>query len=145
MTGNSANTIGLLYPGDMAAAVAAVMRVQVLGPMPGRASAMKLLLSALSKGVCALFAETALVARRHDLLPELIDAATRIYPGVMTLVERLLPTYAQHAARRADEMRAVEQTASAAGIDPCVLAAVRELHQRLAAIAFDPSDLSLSS
>jgi L-threonate 2-dehydrogenase len=145
LTGRATLFVSGARAGEIAAIFAPVMRVQVLGPVPGRASAMKMLLSALSKGICALFAETALIARRHDLLPELTEAATRIYPGIMTLVERMLPTYAQHAARRADEMRAVEQTAAAAAVEPCVLASVRELHERLASIGFDASDVSLSS
>ena len=40
------------------------VRVRLLGHEFGRASAMKMLLSGLSKGVCALFAETALTAAR---------------------------------------------------------------------------------
>jgi hypothetical protein len=49
----------------------------------------------------------------------------------------MLPTYAQHAARRATEMREVEQTAQSAGVDPCVLAAVRQFHDLLAAAPLD--------
>jgi 3-hydroxyisobutyrate dehydrogenase-like beta-hydroxyacid dehydrogenase len=114
-------------------------RVQVLGAEPGNASAMKMLLSGLSKGICALYTELALAARSQGMVDEFNRAAAQIYPGVMTLVERMLPTYAQHAARRATETREVEETAKAVGVDPRVLTAVRELHDLLAAVPFGGS------
>jgi 3-hydroxyisobutyrate dehydrogenase-like beta-hydroxyacid dehydrogenase len=118
------------------------IQVRQLGEQPGRASAMKMLLSGLSKGVCALFVETALTAHRHGMLFEMADSYTRIYPGIMALVDRMLPTYAQHAARRADETRELEQTAQAAGLEPCVLAAVRQVHELLAGVDFAASGQS---
>jgi 3-hydroxyisobutyrate dehydrogenase-like beta-hydroxyacid dehydrogenase len=122
---------------ELAALVGDAMRVQVVGDEPGRASAMKMLLSGLSKGLCALFTETALVADRQGLLPDMIEAYRRIYPGVMTVVDRMLPTYDRHAARRATETREVEETARAAGVEPLVLTAVRELHEQIARVTFD--------
>lgn len=122
---------------DVAVLIGDAMRVQVVGDQPGRASAMKMLLSGLSKGLCGLFAETALVADRQGLLSEMIDAYRRIYPGVMTVVDRMLPTYAQHAGRRATETREVEETARAAGVEPLMLAAVRDLHEQIASVTFD--------
>jgi 3-hydroxyisobutyrate dehydrogenase-like beta-hydroxyacid dehydrogenase len=113
------------------------MRVRLLGDAYGRASAMKMLLSGLSKGVCALFAETALTAERRGMLREMIEAYTAIYPGIMTLVQRMFPTYAQHAPRRATEMRELEETVRASRIEPCTLAGARELHEQLASISFD--------
>lgn len=135
-------TGGTLYlsgarAGEVAALFGGAVRTKVLGDDAGRASAMKMLLAGLSKGVCALFAELALVARHHDLLPELTEASAQIYPGIWALVERMLPTYALHAGRRAGEMRELEDTARGAGIEPCVVAAVRELHETLAGASFD--------
>lgn len=109
------------------------VRVRNLGARNGVAKAMKMLLSGLSKGVCALFVETALTARQMGMLPEMMGAYESIYPGVMQLVERMLPTYAEHAARRAQEMAEMEQTVRSAGVTPLVLGAVRLLHERLAA------------
>src|SRR5205085_2458241 len=106
---------------------------------PGNASAMKMLLSGLSKGICALYTELAFAARNQGMLAEFNQAAGEIYPGVMTLVDRMLPTYAQHAARRATETREVEETAISAGVDPRVLTAVRELHDLLATVHFGGS------
>ena len=114
------------------------MRVRVLGPEPGRASAMKMLLSGLSKGICALYLELALVAQRSGILPEMSEATAMIYPGVFALADRMIPTYGRHAARRATEMGELESTARAAGLDPCVIDSLRRLHDALAEVPFDP-------
>src|SRR5262249_10659571 len=78
-----------LRAGDVADCFGTAMKVQQLGDRPGRASAMKMLLSGLSKGVCALFVETALTAHHHGMLSEMIESYSRIYPGVMGIVERM--------------------------------------------------------
>jgi 3-hydroxyisobutyrate dehydrogenase-like beta-hydroxyacid dehydrogenase len=133
---NLTTTATLYLSGPRAAEVASLvgedMRVKLLGDQPGRASAMKMLLSGLSKGVCALFVETALVAERQGMLAEMTEAYAQIYPGVTAVVERMLPTYPQHAGRRAAEMAELEQTALASGLEPCVLAAVARVHEMLA-------------
>lgn len=130
---------------EVAALVGDAMRVELLGDVPGRAKAMKMLLSGLSKGLCALFVEAALTAHRHAMLPEMIEAYTRIYPGVMAVVDRMLPTYDRHAGRRADEMRELEQTARSAGLDPIVLTAVRALHEDMAAALRSGADAAGAS
>lgn len=128
----------LFLSGGRAAQVAALFQptvhVRVLGAEPGRASAMKMLLGGLSKGLCGLYAELALLAERRGMLGEMIEESTRIYPGLMLVVDRMLPTYMQHAGRRATEMNEVEQTARATGMQPCVIEAVRRLHEELAAL-----------
>ncbi len=78
------------------------MHVQVLGDGPGAASAMKMALGGLAKGLCALFAEVALLADRHEMLGQMLDATARIYPGVFEVVERMLPTYTAHARAASD-------------------------------------------
>lgn len=120
--------------GEVAGLFAPAVQVRELGDEIGRASAMKMLLGGLSKGVCALFAELALLAERREMLDEMIEESSRIYPGLMQLVERMLPTYAQHAGRRATEMSEVDQTERATGMQPCVIDAVRQLHEELATI-----------
>jgi 3-hydroxyisobutyrate dehydrogenase-like beta-hydroxyacid dehydrogenase len=124
LSGGRADDVARLFEG--------AMRVRVLGDQPGKASAMKMLLSGLSKGVCALVTELALVAEGRQMLPEMIEAMAQSYPGIWALVERMLPTYPKHAGRRADEMRELEQTAKASGIEPCVVAAVAGMHDMLA-------------
>jgi 3-hydroxyisobutyrate dehydrogenase-like beta-hydroxyacid dehydrogenase len=123
--------------GDVAALFEGAMRVRVLGDEAGKASAMKMLLSGLSKGVCALVTELALVADGRQILPEMAEAMSEIYPGIWALVERMLPTYPRHAARRATEMAELEQTARSAGFEPCIITAVRNVHDALAEVSFD--------
>jgi 3-hydroxyisobutyrate dehydrogenase-like beta-hydroxyacid dehydrogenase len=117
---------------DVAELFEGVTRVRVLGGEVGRASAMKMVLSGVSKGVCALYVELALLARGLGVDGAFADECGRIYPGIAALVERMLPTYARHAERRATEMAAVEQTARSAGLEPIVLTAVRRLHEEWA-------------
>ncbi|HEY7118508.1 MAG TPA: NAD(P)-binding domain-containing protein [Tepidisphaeraceae bacterium] len=118
--------------GEVAAAFDGAMRVQVMGTEAGQASAMKMLLSGLSKGVCALFLELALTAERRGMLPQMIESAGRIYPGIWEVAQRMLPTYRLHAGRRASEMAEVEAMLRSDGIEACVIAAVRHLHEMLA-------------
>jgi 3-hydroxyisobutyrate dehydrogenase-like beta-hydroxyacid dehydrogenase len=123
---------GILYlSGPAAARVAGLfegkLRVQVLGEAPGQASALRMLLSGLTKGVIALFVEMALAGRRAGILDRLVAAYRANYPGVMEVVDRILPTYPRHAARRGQEMVEVERTLSALGLRPTVAAGVREL------------------
>lgn len=130
-------TGGTLYlsgrrAGDVARLFEGAMRVRVLGDEAGKASAMKMLLSGLSKGVCALVTELALLAEGRQMLPDMAEAMAEIYPGIWAVVERMLPTYSKHSARRADEMRELERTAQAAGLEPCVIGAVARLHEMIA-------------
>jgi 3-hydroxyisobutyrate dehydrogenase-like beta-hydroxyacid dehydrogenase len=123
---------GVLYlSGPRASQVADVLgrslRVKVMGDVPGKASAMKSLLAGLNKGLVALFLEMSLLARESDLLNELLEAYREQYPGVMEVVERLLPTYPQHAGRRGQEMRELERTMQALDLQPCVVRGAREV------------------
>jgi 3-hydroxyisobutyrate dehydrogenase-like beta-hydroxyacid dehydrogenase len=124
LSGSRANEVAELFN--------AHLRVKLLGSEVGRASSMKMLLAGVSKGVCALFAELSLQAHRQGMLDELLAETSHIYPDIAALTNRMLPTYAQHAARRATEMQELEQTARSAGSEPCVIAAVREFHELLA-------------
>jgi 3-hydroxyisobutyrate dehydrogenase-like beta-hydroxyacid dehydrogenase len=111
-----------------------IMRVKVVGDEPGQASALKMVLSCLPKGLIGLFSETMLFAREMGLLDEAIDTCNEFYPGVMEAVKRMLPTYPQHAARRCEELREVEETMSLKGVPPRVIGAVREVTSSLAEI-----------
>jgi 3-hydroxyisobutyrate dehydrogenase-like beta-hydroxyacid dehydrogenase len=110
------------------------LQVRLLGQKPGQASAFKMLISGLAKGVVAVFLEMGLAGRRAGLLAELLACYREAYPGIMALVERMLPTYPQHAARRAEELGEVEQTLTALGLQPCLVPAARELTARLASL-----------
>jgi 3-hydroxyisobutyrate dehydrogenase-like beta-hydroxyacid dehydrogenase len=133
---NLRTTATLYLAGRRAANVAALcdgfMRVRPLGDEVGRASAMKMLLGGLSKGVCALFAELAALAHGQGMLDEMLEATTRTYSGIAALAERMLPTYAQHAARRATEMSELEATARNAGLTPRAIEGIVRFHEVLA-------------
>jgi len=108
-----------------------VLRIKVLGQQAGQASLFKMLISGLAKGVAALFVEMSLAGRRAGLLEELLVCYRQSNPGLVELVERLLPTYPQHAVRRAEEACAVEQTIQHLGLRPCVSAGAREWAEEL--------------
>ena len=42
-----------------------------------------------------------MVAHRRGMLPEMMEACTMLYPGITVVIDRMLPTYARHARRRA--------------------------------------------
>jgi hypothetical protein len=99
--------------------------------LPGQASALRMLLSGLTKGVIALFVETALAARQAGVLEKLLANDRANYPGVMEVVERILPTYPRHAARRGQELAEVESTLSDLGLSPTVVPGIRHLIQAM--------------
>jgi 3-hydroxyisobutyrate dehydrogenase-like beta-hydroxyacid dehydrogenase len=87
--------------------------VRVAGKEVGTASQLKLLLSGVSKGLTALFLELCHAAKAADLLDEFLDSAREFYPELLSVVDRLLPSYPLHAPRRADEMRELAQSLKA--------------------------------
>ena len=141
LAGNLTSGATLFLSGPRAAEVVdlfdGTVAVRLLGEEVGRASAIKMLLSGVSKGACALLLEVYLLAERRGMLDEAVEAMAGIYPGLAALAERMLPTYARHAVRRAQEMREVEATARSSGLEPCVLEAVADVHHALAAISLD--------
>jgi 3-hydroxyisobutyrate dehydrogenase-like beta-hydroxyacid dehydrogenase len=108
------------------------VRVQVVGAEPGKASTMKSLVAGLNKGLAALFLEMGLLACAADMLPELLESYRNFYPGLMEVVDRLVPTYPQHAGRRRQELEELERTMKSFGLTPCV---VRGSRQFIAAVA----------
>lgn len=140
---NAATTGTLFLSGRQATSIAALfdgaMRTEVLGDEPGDASAMKMLLGGVSKGVCALLTEIILAADAQGMLPAFSQSMQRIYPGIWQLIERMLPTYAAHAGRRSTEMSELAQTVDDSGIDAGVIRAVRRIHETLASVEMAPS------
>jgi 3-hydroxyisobutyrate dehydrogenase-like beta-hydroxyacid dehydrogenase len=117
-----------------------IMRVKVVGDMPGQASALKMIVSGIPKGLSALFLETMLFAQDMHLLNEAIEACDEIYPSVMEVIKRMLPTYPQHAARRSEELQEVEETMWISGLTPRIIRAVREVTSALAGADFPHHD-----
>jgi 3-hydroxyisobutyrate dehydrogenase-like beta-hydroxyacid dehydrogenase len=101
--------------------------VKVLGREPGTASALKMLIAGLNKGVTALFLEMSLAARRAGLLDEVLASYQGTYPGIMDIVERTLPTYPRHATRRGYEMREVEKFLGSIGLQAHMTAGAQKV------------------
>jgi hypothetical protein len=116
------------------------MRVKVVGDMPGQASALKMIVSGIPKGLSGLFIETMLFAQNMHLLSEAIEACNEIYPSIMEVVRRMLPTYPQHAARRCEELQQVEETMLISGLSPRIVRAVREVTSGLACTGWPDHD-----
>jgi 3-hydroxyisobutyrate dehydrogenase-like beta-hydroxyacid dehydrogenase len=122
----------------VAAALEPPLRVVRLGTEPGRATALKLLISTLNKGMAALFAEGGAAAARAGLLDETLEALRFHYPHTTADLERMLPSYARHAARRAVEMEGLAQFLRDVGVQPDMAAAAARRIGRIAA-ALPPS------
>jgi len=119
---------------ELARELAGVITVKIAGEAPGQASAFKMIISGIPKGLVGLFVETMLFAREMALLPEALETCNEIYPALMEVINRMLPTYPQHAARRSQELREVEETMSLNGLEPRVVRAAREITASLARI-----------
>lgn len=111
-----------------------LLRVKAVGDVPGQASALKMIVSGIPKGLSGLFIETMLFAQNMHLLNEALEACNEIYPNIMEIVTRMLPTYPQHAGRRSEELREVEETMLMSGSIPQIVSAVREATSSLAEI-----------
>jgi 3-hydroxyisobutyrate dehydrogenase-like beta-hydroxyacid dehydrogenase len=127
---------GMLYlSGPKASQLASILdpslRVRVLGKEPGTASAFKMLIAGVNKGITALFLEMSLAARRAGLLDDFLATCKDVYPGVFSIVERLLPTCPRHAVRRGDEMRELAQMLAALGMRPCLVLGAQALHEEM--------------
>ncbi len=108
-----------------------LIRIRCLGDRLGLASLQKMLLAGMSKGLVALFVETALVARQSELLPEFLDETRRHYPAVIEMMDRLLPTVPRHARRRGAEMEELETMTEGLGLRPGLIAECRRLYTEL--------------
>jgi len=131
LSGPNAPAVGQLF--------GQALRVRVLGDQVGKASAFKMMISGMAKGVVALFVEMAVAARQAGLLDDLLACYRDAYPGIMDLVERMLPTYPRHAARRSEELKEVEQTMIALGLQPCMVHGARRITTELSRADLKPN------
>lgn len=102
-----------------------------LGDEIGTASMLKMLMGGFSKGLVSLFLEMALAAQKAGLLFEFLGGCQQYYPGVMTILERLLPTYPRHALRRADEVAELKRTMRRLDLRPGVIRETERLLRSL--------------
>lgn len=115
------------------------VRVHPLGERVGQATRMKLLLAGLSKSFNALFLEIAILSLNAEMLDEFLDETKRFYPGIMTAIDRMLPTYPQHAARRVNELQSIEDLARSVNAPHQIVKSARGLLQAVAGAWHDES------
>jgi len=133
-------TLGRIYlSGEAAGEVEArladcTVPVKSLGRRPGQAALLKMFMGGMSKGLAMLFLEMTVAARQALLLDDVLDCYNHFYAGLMPAIERMLPTYPAHAARRADELREVEETMNQLDLTPRVTAGVREMLEAVAMV-----------
>lgn len=105
------------------------MNIRVVGERPGDASAVKLLVSVVSKGLEALLVEMLLAAHRFNAEEQVLAAFGEFLKmGPALLADRFVGSDAIHAARRAEEMKGAVEMYGELGIEPVMAAAtVRRL------------------
>jgi 3-hydroxyisobutyrate dehydrogenase-like beta-hydroxyacid dehydrogenase len=118
-----------------------LLPVNWLGARNGSASAMKLLMSGISKGLAGLFLEVGAVAERADMLESFLENCRHFYPSVMTVIERLLPTYPRHAVRRVGEVRDIEHLGRASQLRTGMIHEAGKWIQLIASIPWDQMKL----
>jgi 3-hydroxyisobutyrate dehydrogenase-like beta-hydroxyacid dehydrogenase len=119
--------------------LAGALDVRVLGAEPGVASAFKLCMYGFNKGLVAIFLEMAAAADRLGQRDELMVCLRAFYPGSVETVERLLPTYPRHAARRAEELSEVVEWLRSIDQQGPMAAATRAVIEDLARLGL-PAD-----
>ena len=123
--------------GELADALPAAFHATALGPEVGAASALKLSFAGFNKGLVALFLAVMDAGTAAGERDELLACLRAFYPGTVETLERLLPSYPRHAARRADEMDELARWLSSAGRDPACAEAARDVLRRAAAVGLD--------
>jgi 3-hydroxyisobutyrate dehydrogenase-like beta-hydroxyacid dehydrogenase len=124
---------------ELAAALPTALHTTALGPEIGAASALKLAFAGFNKGLVALFLDVMGAAAAAGRPDELLRCLREFYPGTMETLERLLPSYPRHAARRADEMDELAQWLLRRGLDPGCAEAARDVLRRAATLELDAS------
>jgi 3-hydroxyisobutyrate dehydrogenase-like beta-hydroxyacid dehydrogenase len=82
--------------------------VKVVGDTVGHASSVKMAIALVTKAFVTLFLEMSCAAGKAGCLDSTLEVMRDQYPGFMEFLERNLPTYPTHAARRVVEMREVQ-------------------------------------
>lgn len=102
-----------------------------LGTTPGQASSMKMLLGGMSKGIVAQFVQSGLLAEAHGVTEEFCTELGRYFPDVLSFLQRSLPTYTTHAARRAQEMRELKETLLQEGFNAGMASAAEDIFESI--------------
>ena len=83
------------------------VEVRVVGDEIGQAASLKMTMAILTKALPALFLELVSAAAKQGQLGPAVDLVKRLYPGILAFIERTLPTYPEHIARRVFELTEV--------------------------------------
>ncbi|QDU75745.1 tartronate semialdehyde reductase [Bremerella volcania] len=116
-----------------------------LGDEVGSASLLKMLMGGLSKGVATLVMELGVGAERAGILDRFLQGVGRYYPDVMAAMESVLPTYPQHAGRRAHELHEVAACLAECGIESQVVAGSGRLLQSCSQTDLEQSSAQLKT
>jgi 3-hydroxyisobutyrate dehydrogenase-like beta-hydroxyacid dehydrogenase len=105
------------------------MNIQPVGQEPGRASAIKLILSISSKGLEALLVETLLAAHHYGVEEQVLSAFHQFFAkGLEAAIDRFVGSDAVHSGRRVKEMESSVRLLKNLGMDPIMTeATVRRL------------------
>lgn len=106
--------------------------VEVLGPIPGQASAFKIVYAGLTKGLQGLLTELLLGARKFDLLQEIMRRYEESFPGLVGKVGRSIAALPIHAGRRAEEMRELRETFRYHGLKAVIAPATQKILEQIA-------------
>lgn len=103
------NVLALSGPGvnQIAPFLQELVEVRVIGERIGQASALKMALAIMTKALPALFLEMVCASASHGQLDTTLELMRQFYPGIMTFLERTLPTYPACVARRVQELEEV--------------------------------------
>ena len=123
--------------GELAAALPDALHATALGVEPGAASAFKLAFAGFNKGLVALFVEVVAAGGVAGERDELLACLRAFYPGTVETLDRLLPSYPRHAARRADELDELARWLTSEGGDAAWAIAARDVLRRVAALGLD--------
>lgn len=123
--------------GELAAALPEALHARSLGPEIGVTSALKLSFAGFNKGLVALFLEVMEAGGAAGERDELLACLRAFYPGTVKTLERLLPSYPRHAARRADELDELAQWLASEERDAAWATTARDVLRRVAALGLD--------
>lgn len=138
--------MGVLYvSGPQARSVETIcqgaLHVLLLSEQVGAATRVKLMMAGVSKSLAALFLEMGALAERTELLEPFLEGCAHFYPGMMSTIERILPTYPRHAGRRVSELRAIQELGHEARLRLGMAHEAEELIGRVARIDWDQEAL----
>lgn len=114
------------------------MKIDVVGKIPGEASAIKLLRSIFMKGIAALMIEMLEGAEAYDVSEQVISSISSSLDNITFKehLDRLVTGTAIHAQRRADELKGSIELLIDAGLKYYMTEAAKERHSMLQSYNF---------